>query len=194
MNGPKPPDSARRVRVAFPDRRHWERPRPDQPYPDTKPVRPPEPGEWSEGIKRWLDERQRERPENPDDKERRPRPYLDIAATFAPQISAFQVGESGTVTVNVWNAGNVPAWSCYVEVYEGPGGFTTPLADYVPRGQEIITLHPGQTRAVTLPWQRDGRTGRIVAVVFDPILDPKGFTVVPQTDRHLASASYVNLD
>jgi hypothetical protein len=191
------PDARERKRVPrarFPDRRQWERARPTDPVAGGKPVRPPQPGEWSEQIAEWLDRREREHPPNQDDRTRRPRPYLDIAATFAPQISASQVGEDSTVTVRVWNAGNVPAWSCYVEVYEGPGGFATPLADHIPRGQAIITLHPGEQREITLPWRRDARTGRIVAIIFDPILDPKGFTVVPQTDRHLASVSYVDLD
>lgn len=194
MNDLDAREHRRAPRLGFPDPRQWEREPPTDPVAADDPVPPPRPGEWSEKLAEWLKEREGGRPTNPDDRVRRPRPYLDIAATFAPQISASKVGQTGSVTVRVWNSGNVPAWSCYVEVYEGPGGFSTPLADHVPRGRRIITLHPGEQRDVSLPWRRDGRTGRIVAIVFDPILDPKGFTVVPQTDRHLTSTSYVDLD
>lgn len=194
MNDLEIRERRRAPQARFPDRRQWERKEPADPVASGDPVPPPRPGEWSEKIAEWLRQRDADKPPNQDERERRPRPWLDIAATFAPQVSASQVGETGAVTVRVWNAGNVPAWSCHVELYEGPPGFTTPLADCIPRGRTIITLHPGEQRDVTLPWKRDGRTGRIVAVIFDPILDPKGFTVVPQTDRHLASASYVDLD
>jgi hypothetical protein len=186
------PDSSP-VEIAFPNRDHWELPKPDRPTVPDEPVPPPEPGEWTEAIDRWVRDREQKRPENPDERERRPRAYLDISATFAPQISAFQVGERGTVTVTVWNDGNVPSWACYVEVYEGFGGFNVPLSDHRLRGRDIGTLHPGQRRNVTLTWLREAPTGRIVAIVFDPIRDPTGFTLVPQTDRHIASASYVNL-
>jgi hypothetical protein len=113
----------------------------------TKPVPIPEPGRWSEGIDAWIKEHTGE---NPDQRERRPRPYLDISAILTPQISAHGVGEAGTITVQVWTDGNVPAWSCYVEVYEGPGGYTTGLNGYVLKDQHVLTLHPGQHRDVFL--------------------------------------------
>ena len=78
----------------------------------------------------------------------------------------------GTIAFTVWNDGNFPAWSCYVEVYEGPGGYSSPLSAYELRGRAIVTLHPGERREVSLPWVRRQTTGRVVGIVHDPLLDP----------------------
>jgi hypothetical protein len=194
MNASKSKSSNSRSRKAkFPNRDQWRPGRGEGREPEqrrTKPVPIPEPGKWSEGIDAWIKEHGGE---TPGKENRRPRPYLDISAILAPQISAYGVGEAGIITVNVWNGGNVPSWSCYVEVYEGPGGYTTSLNGYVLKGQQIVNLHPGQHRDVSLPWVRGNTTGRIVAMVYDPILDPRGFTVVPQVDRHVVSIHYQNL-
>lgn len=183
--------NSRNRKARFPNPDHWRTGREAEPERrGSKPVPIPEPGKWNEAIDAWIKEHGAGTPGKED---RRPRPYLDISAILAPQISAYGVGENGTITVNVWNDGNVPAWSCHVEVYEGPGGYTTSLNGYVLKGQAIVNLHPGQHRDVTLPWVRSNTTGRIVAMVYDPILDPRGFTVVPQVDRHVVSIHYMNL-
>jgi hypothetical protein len=123
-----------------------------------------------------------------------PRPYIDATSNFGPQITALRVGEAGTVSFTIWNDGNYPAWTCYVEVYEGPGGYTSPLSAYSLRGRRIVTLHPGERKEVSLPWVREQRTGRIVGIVFDPLLDPVDFTVVEQMNRHITSVHYSDLD
>jgi hypothetical protein len=191
----------------YPDRGLFERPTEGEPERDPpkepgRPVRPPKPGKWSEAIKAWIAEHERE---DEDDYEidangkkhrrpRRPRPYLDATSSFGPQISALAVGEPGTVSMTVSNDGNCPAWTCYVEVYEGPGGYTHPLSEYEMRGQQIVTLHPGEKRVISLPWVRQGRTGRVVGLVYDPLLDARGFAVVEQYNRHITSIHFTNLD
>lgn len=165
--------------------------------------RPPRPGKWSEAIDEWVAEhekdverdryeidecgRRRKRP-------RRPRPYLDATSNFGPQIIALATGEAGTVRFTVWNDGNYPAWTCYVELYEGPGGYGHPLGDYELRGQRLVTLHPGERREVSVPWIRERQTGRVVGLVYDPLLDPRGFDVVEQSNRHITSVHFTNLD
>jgi hypothetical protein len=157
-------------------------------------------------VTKFLEAREREREAIRDqwerDRKRRrcrdrlrdvPRPYLDATSNFGPQITALPVGTAGTVSFTVWNDGLYPAWTCYVELYEGPGGYTSPLSAYARRGRRIITLHPGERREVTLPWVRQQQTGRIVGLVFDPLLDPHGLTVVEQFNRHVTSVHYTNL-
>lgn len=201
-NGGRPSRAdGRRGRAAYPDRRVFEkRPDPD-PVASEEPVAPPKPGKWSRAIGEWIEEREkreegREKDECGRDvrRPRRPRPYLDATSNFGPQITALTLGQAGSVSFTVWNEGNFPAWTCYVEVYEGPGGYTHPLSDYKLRGRRIITLHPGQQREVTLPWVRQLTTGRIVGVVYDPVLDPRDFAMVEQYNRHITSVHYTNLD
>jgi hypothetical protein len=52
---------------------------------------------------------------------------------------------------------------------------------------------PGERREVSLPWVRREHTARIVGIVFDPLLDPKDFTLVEQVNRHITSVHYSNL-
>ncbi len=198
------PSSARRpIRaVTYPPRAVFAPP----PAPSTlaggEPRTVPLKGEWYTRLRRFLTRRltQREREHEKDEcgRDRRkvvmPRPYLDATSNFAPQISALRVGEAGTITFTVWNDGNYPAWTCYVEIYEGPGGYTHPLSEYELRGRAVITLHPGEKREVTLPWVRLRKSGRVVGIVYDPLLDPRGFTVVGQYDRHITSVHYQNLE
>lgn len=198
-----PPSARRPIRaVAYPPRAVFAPP----PAPSTlaggEPRTVPLKGEWYTRLRRFLTRRliQREREHEKDEcgRDRRkvvmPRPYLDATSNFAPQISALRVGETGTITFTVWNDGNYPAWTCYVEVYEGPGGYTHPLSEYELRGRVIITLHPGEKREVTLPWVRQRKSGRVVGIVYDPLLDPRGFSVVGQYDRHITSVHYQNLE
>lgn len=150
---------------------------------------PPEPGEWSELIRNWWQERQDAREPPPDDAPPMPRPYLEITGDMT-QIHAFGLDEPGTITLTVWNDGNFPAWACCVEVYEGPGGFGSPLSAYELRGGTTITLQPGQRRDVMVPWVRRrplGSNTRVVAICYDPLLDPITDSVTvghPGIDRH----------
>ncbi len=162
---------------------------------------------WKEQVDSWLgrleEERRQEREQWQKDKRhckcpRRPdgmpRPWVDATSNFGPQITALKVGEEGSVSFTVWNDGSYPAWNCYVEVYEGPGGYTSPLSAYELRGRRIITLHPAERKQVHLSWVRKQRTGRIVGLVFDPLLDPLDFDAVEQINRHITSVHYVDLD
>jgi hypothetical protein len=199
----RPPKEKReRRRVTYPDPRQFER-RPEQePVAGGETVPVPKPGKWSRAIDEWVarreKERERDRKRDECGRDRRkvpmPRPYLDATSNFGPQITALRVGEAGSVSFTVWNDGNYPAWTCYVDLYEGPGGYTSPLAAYALRGRRIIALHPGERREVALPWVRQQTTGRIVGVVYDPLLDPRDFTVVEQVNRHITSVHYLNLE
>lgn len=198
----KPGKSERKRRPSYPDPRAFKRRRPENPVAGGETVHPPRPGAWKKKLDQFLAEREKEREhERRKDecgrdqrKQGMPRPYLDATSNFAPQISALQVGEHGSVSFTIWNDGNFPAWTCYVDVYEGPGGYTSPISDYELRGRAIITLHPGEKREVSLPWMRQRKTGRIVGMVYDPLLDPRGFLVVEQSNRHITSVHYSNLD
>lgn len=185
---------------SYPNRERFESEAPPDPVSGGDRVRPPEPGKWSKQIQKWLDRREHERDDHEVDecgrpvrRRRKPRPWLDATSNFGPQITAFRVDEPGQVSFTVWNEGSFPAWTCYVELYEGPGGYTTPLSGYELRGRTIITLHPGERREVVVPWVRKQKTGRIVGVVYDPLLDPRDFTEVEQFNRHITSVHYTNL-
>ena len=155
-------------------------------------VAPPEPGEWNEVIRNWWQDRQQEREPPPDDAPPMPRPYLEIDGDMT-QINAFGQDEPGTLTLTVWNSGSGPAWTCCVELYEGPGGIASPLSAYELRGGTITTLQPGQRRDVTVPWVRrrpytKDLENRVVAICYDPLLDPVTDSVTighPADDRHI---------
>jgi hypothetical protein len=193
-----------RTAVTYPDPRQFERePEPD-PVAGGDPAGQPGSGKWKQGIREWVAHREKERESDfgrlRDEcgrdvrKGRMPRPWLDATSNFGPQITALRAGEAGEVSFTVWNEGSYPAWSCYVELYEGPGGYTSPLSDYTLRGRRIITLHPGERRDVSVPWVRTQNTGRIVGVIHDPLLDPRDFDVVEQFNRHITSVHYSNLE
>jgi hypothetical protein len=199
---PTKPDRFKPTRVRFPPRQDEPKPEPD-PVAEGPSKKPPKPGKWSKELARAvakIKESQKDRPGIEDDCGRetsrvpRPRPFLDCTSNFGPQILAQERGQPATLSFTVWNDGNFAAWSCYVEVYEGPGGYSHPLSDYALRGRRIITLHPGERRDVVLPWVREGTTGRVVGVVSDPILDPKDFAVVEQHNRHITSIHFTNLE
>lgn len=189
--------------VRHPDPRQFEKEPERDPVADGKPVPLPRNRKWKGELDQWLAKRREEREAGfqhlRDDcgrdvrKMRMPRPWLDATSNFGPQISSLRIGEAGSISFTVWNDGNYPAWSCYVEVYEGPGGYTHPLSSYALRGRRIITLHPGERRDVHLPWVRMEQTGRVVGLVFDPLLDPRDFDVVEQFNRHITSVHYTNL-
>jgi hypothetical protein len=196
------PDRPDDSRGRYPDPKLFEKRPEPEPVAEGEPVDPPKRGKWSEAIDDWLAEREKEREEGVEEDEcgrpqrrpRRPRPYLDATSNFGPQITALTVGQPGTVSFTVWNDGNFPAWTCYVDVYEGPGGYTSPLSSYELRGRRIITLHPGERREVSLSWVRQQGSGRIVGVVYDPLLDARDFAVVEQFNRHITSVHYTNLE
>lgn len=188
------------VRYPDPSRRGRRPERP--PKPPEQPPDQPKPGKWNKAIDAWLKRRdkehehERERDECGRDRRKveMPRPWLDCTSNFGPQILAQSLNQPGMIAFTVWNDGNFPAWSCYVEVYEGPGGYSSPLSAYELRGRAIITLHPGERREVSVTWTRRRMTGRVVGIVHDPLLDPKDFAVVEQHNRHITSIHYTNLE
>jgi hypothetical protein len=198
---PNPPKRPR-LRVAYPNRYQFELPRPSNPIAEGKPAPIPKHGDWYGQMRRFLtrrvEEHEQEHGKDECGRDRvkviMPRPYLDATSNFAPPISALRVDEVGTISFTIWNDGNYPAWTCYVEIYEGPEGYTNPLSDYALRGRTILTLHPGERREVTLPWVRRRKTGRVVGMVYDPLLDPRDFSVVGQFNRHITSVHYQNLE
>ncbi len=130
-----PPSARRPTRaVVYPPRVAFEPPPAPPILAGGEPRTVPLKGEWYTYMRRFLTRRlaQREREHEKDEcgRDRRkvvmPRPYLDATSNFAPQISALRVGEAGTITFTVWNDGNYPAWTCYVEIYEAPAATPTP--------------------------------------------------------------------
>lgn len=181
-------------RPVYPDpRQHPDSP-PDAPVAAGPRVHPPRPGDWKDQIEGWWRHRKKDReedgtlhvPEHPI-----PKPFLDCTSHFGPQIQALGLNEPGMVSFTVWNDGNAPAWTCYVELYEGPAGYSHPLRDYDLRGRTIVSLRPGERRDVAVPWVRKRTSARIVGVVFDPLLDPKDFELVEQYNRHITSVHYL---
>jgi hypothetical protein len=189
-----------RARGSYPDRRLWTQVRPEHhQVPDKRYYYSREPGSWKEELQKWLRKRREEhKREQLDDnygrRIPRPHPYLGCASNFHSQIVPLNVGQAGNASFTVWNDGNFPAWTCYVELYEGPTGYDNPLSNYEIRGRRIITLQPGERRDIILPWVRMRRTGRIVGICYDPLLDPKNFILVEQYNRHITSVHYNNLD
>lgn len=200
-NRPRPPDYQRpdheqgpqhRKRL-YPDPRHWTRRERKEPYDPGKSYPAPRPGKWSKEIDAWLKRRQREHEKEKEHNRHRvrmPRPYLDCTSNFGPQLDDFGLNVPGSMSFTVWNDGNFPAWTCYVELYEGPWGYSSPLSAYQLRGRRIITLMPGEQREVAVPWTRRLNQARVVGIVFDPLLDPRDFALVEQHNRHITSIHY----
>lgn len=156
--------------------------------PGTRIVHTPEPGEWKGLIDKFIQEHPVDYQYDPDKGFMAPR--LECTSNFGPEIRYLGIEDSGTVTVTVTNKGNGISFSAYVEVYEGPWGYTHPLRDYRLCDYEALTINPGQTVDVELRWNRLREAGRIVGVCFDPFLDPRGFHLVEQYNDHITSIHY----
>jgi hypothetical protein len=147
----------------------------------------PEPGEWKDLIDEYVQS-------HPVDYQYDPKkgfaaPRLCCTSNFGPEIG--NIGESTWVTVRVINEGNGISFSAYVEVYEGPVGYTHQLRDYRLCDYRVLTINPGQTVDVKLFWTRLLERGRIVGVCYDPFLDPRGFHLVEQYNPHITSIHYI---
>lgn len=115
---------------------------------------------------------------------------LECDSNFGPEIQDLGFGDVGTVTVRVTNKGNGISYAAYVQIYEGPWGYTHPLSDYRLCDYSVLTINPGQTMDAKLNWNRLLDKGRIVGVCFDPFLDPRGFHLVEQYHDHITSMHY----
>lgn len=160
-----------------------------QDAPGTGIVSTPEPGEWKELIDDFIKTHPVDFQYDPD--KGFMAPCLKCTSNFAPEIRDLDIGESTTVTVRVTNKGNGISFATYVEIYEGPVGYTHPLRDYRLCDYKIITINPGQTMDVKLSWNRLLPQGRIVGVCFDPFLAPRGFRLVEQYNDHITSIHYL---
>jgi hypothetical protein len=167
--------------VSYPERPEW----PDEPAPlaDGVPVVVPERGGWSRTIGEWLYHHHPEREQ--DEPGRMPRPYLRFLGDFIQgrRVTSGML-RTGSVSLTLVNEGNVPAWNCYVEVYEGPFGGLPP-AGYSPRGRMIITLHPHERRTVSVPWWREMTGSNFLGIVYDPLMDPRDFSGRLQSNRKI---------
>jgi hypothetical protein len=121
-----------------------------------------------------------------------PRPYLQCTSAFGPQVRNLALNQTAEVSFTVFNHGNAPSWSCYVELYEGPGfTYSAPLSDCRLTGRKIIAILPGQRMDVKLPWQPTrANNGRILGVTYDPMFDPRNFTVVEQFNRQITAVDW----
>jgi len=177
----------------YPDPRQTPDVPADDPVAPGPAVTPPASGPWKEVIRTWWRDRKKQReeegtlyvPERP-----MPKPYLDCTSNFGPQLRSMGLNERGQLSFTVWNEGNFPAWTCYAELYEGPGGYSHSLSAYALRGRTVLSLRPGERRDVLVPWVRREQSARIVGIVSDPLLDPKDFTLVEQYNRHITSVHY----
>lgn len=157
--------------------------------PGTGIVSTPEPGKWKGLIDDYIKTHPVDFHYNPDKGFMAPR--LECTSNFGPEIRDLDLGDSATVTVRVTNKGNGISFATYVEVYEGPGGYTHPLRDYRLCDYKIITINPGQTVDVKLNWNRLLIQGRTVGVCFDAFLDPRDFHLVEQCNDHITSIHYL---
>jgi hypothetical protein len=151
-------------------------------------VASPEPGKWKELIDGYIKEHPIDFQYNPDKGFMAPK--LKCTSNFGPDIRDLGLGETATVTVPVTNNGNGISFAAFVEIYEGPAGYTHPLRDYRLCDYKITTINPGQTLNVKLNWNRLLSYGRIVGICFDPFLDPRGFQLVEQFNNHITSLHY----
>ena len=83
-----------------------------------------------------------------------------------------------------------------ISPYTGGVVGTVPMssADDVDAAVKAADRAAAEWREVPLTWVRRQRTGRIVGIVFDPLLDPRDFTLVEHFNRHITSVHYLNLD
>jgi len=148
----------------------------------------PEPGEWKKKIDDYIKTHPINFQFNSEKGFASPR--LECTSHFGPEIINIGVGDSTWVTVRVTNVGNGVSFFSYIQVYEGPRGYTSPVRDYRLSDYRIITINPGQTVDVKLYWSRLLANGRIVGVCFDPFLDPRGFSLMEQYHTHITSIHY----
>jgi hypothetical protein len=141
---------------------------------------------WKEEIAEWWERRKLERRAEESGQDEipvpRPYPYLNCTSDYHRPDAQFVIPPGGgTLKLTVWNEGNFPAWTCYVEVREGSG----PLSDFELRGQTIITLQPGERRDVMLQVVPEQVGAHLVGVCYDPLLDPMDFG--DPSSRHITA-------
>ncbi len=154
-------------------------------------VNPPQEGAWKDAIDGYIKEHPLEFQYDPD--KGFMAPVLHINSDFTSDLFPSGVGDQQVATMNVTNLGNGASFNTYVELYDGPWGYQNPLRDYRLCKSKVISIQPGQKIAVKLTWTRMHASGRLVGICYDPFLDPRGFNLVQQIHRHIASIHYASL-
>ena len=133
---------------------------------------PPRETDWRQEITNWARSRTR-----------RPKLFPYLSVTRAPIGS----GPPETVSCLVKNDGLAPATSCYVQFFVGPWDWFGPLAAWELCEQRITTVQAAQEKLVTVPWPDVPEGRRIIAVVFEPMLDARDFETVAPMNRKISS-------
>jgi len=153
-----------------------------------KPVRPDSRDDWRKKMAIYFKENPNKY--RPDKDKGIALPQLNCTSNFGPQIRDAGIGEETTVTVKLMNEGTGPSFFTYVQIYEGPRGYNSPVSDYRLCDEKIVSIQPGQTRDVDLLFWREKTSARIVGICFDPMLDRRDFALVEQYNRHITSVHY----
>ena len=148
----------------------------------------PKDGNWKALIRKYL--KKHPAPQRFDKEKGSAVPRLHCTSNFGPELQAIPAGQTGWVTVKVWNAGNGVSHNAFVQVYEGPYGYSSPVSSYRLSDYKIIVLNPGQSVDVKLRFTRRMENARIVATCFDPFLDPRDYAVMEQFNPHITSIHY----
>ena len=160
--------------------------------PREDPYRPPRRRQWPYlyGFK----ERQRQ-------PERQHFPLLSISVDFLGQWQ--KIKDSAPLQAAVTNHGNAVARCAFVELIESaPEGLSADPPDtahFERRGYTMLPpLFPHQTTIVVVNWYRTRKSGRIVAIAYDAILDPKPVIPyrpwnLPEHHKKITSIHWSNL-
>ncbi len=152
---------------------------------------------WATKRKLRDEQRARERGEGKRPDVKTPYPYLqvDIAqsshGTLADQFRNIPLNEWREVHFLVRNGGNGASYSCHVEMYESPwANYELPYASFRLVSRKVITVLPGHTVEVVMPWQTTRQTdGGLALRCYDPVLDP-GLLVFKQRYRQDSGFSW----
>ena len=100
---------------------------------------------------------------------------------------------SVSVPLVISNRGLAPSFNTFVEILDGPPELHPNLRDCILCDGTQVTIQPGETVNLELNWIRKRTTGSVIALCYDPLLDPLGFTSLEPGHHHLASRGYTQL-
>ena len=187
----------KQVNVSYPDLNLWKKPNLGKPENIKTHYKLPGQGKWKNNLKDWITKKKTEqdRRDQKGEGDYIPLPHLNCTGGFIVRdISTFPqdfVGSIEGASFTVWNDGDYPSYTCYVEIYEGPVGYSHPLIDYELKDRKIISLYPGERRTIERKFGNKIKNGSIVGIVFDPIKDPKDFVSVERFNRHIKSMDWI---
>jgi hypothetical protein len=102
-----------------------------------------------------------------------PRPWLTVQFAPSGEVANIPIDVPGQLHLQVGNEGNLPAWTCYLELHDGGPTDPVTFADLELRDRRVLTLQPGESRVIALNWVRHRPKGRAFGVCYDPLLDPR---------------------